>query len=76
MVPPALSPREQCDGCQSTAAQAVPLQLCWYSCLVSYAANQMGMQIWLKNTSVKNKFSAEPPKLLYQGSKKVAQPCT
>lgn len=76
MVLPARSPREWCDGRQSTVAQAVPPQLCWYSCLVSYAANQMGMQMWLKNTLVKNKFSAGPPKLLYQGGKKVAQPCT
>lgn len=72
MVLPA-PPREQRGGHQSTAAQAIPPPLCWYSCLVSYAANQMGMQMCLKNTLVNNKFYARPHKLLYQGGKKVAQ---
>jgi len=76
MVLPAVYCRKLCDGHQSIAAQAIPPQLCWCSCLVSYAANQMGMQMWLKNTSVKNKFSAGPPKLLYQSSKNMDQPCT
>lgn len=76
MVLWALSPREQCDRCQSAAALAAPPQLCWHSCLVSYAANQMGMQMWLKYTWVKNKFSAGSLKTLSQGGKKVAQPCT
>lgn len=60
MVLPILSSREQCDGCQPTAAQVDPPQLCWYSCQVSYTSNQTRMQMWLENTLVKNKFYARP----------------
>lgn len=70
MVLPDLPSREQCDGNQSTVAQSVSPQLLRYSCLVSHVANQIRMQMWLKNTLVKNKFSAGPPKLLCQGARR------
>lgn len=54
MVLPALYPRELSGGCLSTKATIS---------LVGSAANLMGRQLWLKNTLVKKKSSARPPRL-------------